>query len=394
MGNTKITIVTELKEFESLVEVWDNLSKKCQDENTIFLTHEWLSTWWKHFGKGKKLNILLFKNEHQVIGILPLMRTEHRIGFIKFDVLQTLGIRNCNYVGLIIPKNREEVLTTLLSYLEEEIAINRVILIMNLIPEDSQFLHGLRRHSPSYSRVLTIDEKEITVAPYIALTPTWDEYYSSLSGKRRQTLRRALQSLRKAHIVGLQRYTADTLESELSKFFDLHEKRWQSVGIHGGLSNPKMKEFYRDLASLLLKKNWLHFSGLTVDKEVVSAVYGCIYNQKFFALTSARDTEYSKYSVGHLHYMFLIKDAISKGLKEFDFLRGDEPYKMYWTKSVRRYMQVIIIKKGFWFDLWLKLLRVYLRLHWIRQYSLKEIYRLYWIQRKENKEKRKMGLKA
>ena len=72
--------------------------------------------------------------------------------------------------------------------------------------------------------------------------------------------------------------------------------------------------------------------------------------------------------------MFLIKDAIKKQLHEFDFLRGDEQYKLYWTKSARRYIQVIIIKKGLCPGIRLRFLRAFLRLYEIRQYSLREIY--------------------
>ena len=85
MNNTTIRVVTETEELESLARVWDSLLPKCRDDNSIYLTHEWLSTWWKHFGERKKLNILLIEKGRQVIGIVPLMKTEYRIGLIKLD---------------------------------------------------------------------------------------------------------------------------------------------------------------------------------------------------------------------------------------------------------------------------------------------------------------------
>ena len=385
-------IVAELREFESLAGVWDSLLQKCRDDNAIYLTHEWLSTWWKHFGDGKKLNILLIEKERHVIGIVPLMRTEYRIGLIKLDALETIGVTNCNYVGLIPPENREEAISILLAYMEE-LAGNKVILRLPMIPEDSQFLNMLRRKSGQFSKNLVFQEKVMTLAPYIVLPSTWDKYYRSLSQKRRQILRRALENLEEAHNVGFQRYTADSLEEGLSEFFDLHQRRWQAVNVRSMFSNPRVREFYRDISSQFLREKWLHFSCLTVDSEVVSAIYGCIYNKKFYALTSARDILYLEYSVGHLHYLYLIRDAIKKELQEFDFLRGLEPYKLYWAKSVRRYTRVIIIKKGFWPGLRLKYLHAFLRLHEIKQYSLREIYYLRLLKRREMKEIKKMGLK-
>ena len=186
----------------------------------------------------------------------------------------------------------------------------------------------------------------------------------------------------------------DTLEDWLSKFVDLHQRRWQSANVSGVFSNPKMKGFYRDIASQFLKKGWLHFSCLTVDGDMASAEYAFVYNRKFYGATTARDIRYSKYSIGHLHLMFLIKDAIKKHLQELDLLKGDEPYKFHWTKSARKYMQIVIIKKGLCPGLRLKLLRAFLRLYEIRQYSLREIYFIYLIKRRDKKEKKRMGLKT
>lgn len=322
------------------------------------------------------------------------MKTGYRIGLIKIHALETIGATNCNYVGLIPSESREEAITALLAYLEEELAKNKLILRLDLVPEDSKFLDLLRRHGSLFSKSLIIHEKVTTLAPYIPLPKTWDEYHRSLGWRRRGVLRRALRSpLEKVHTVKFQEYTTDSLEEGLSKFFDLHQRRWQSVNVSGVFSNPKMKEFYRDIANQFLKKNWLQFSYLTVDNKVVSAAYDLVYNQKLYALTSARDLQYSEYSVGHLHIMYLIKDAIRKNLQEFDFLKGDEPYKFYWTKSARRYMQVIIIGKGLCPGLRMKLVRAFLRLYAIRQYSLREIYYLYRIKRREIKERKRMGLK-
>ena len=131
---------------------------------------------------------------------------------------------------------------------------------------------------------------------------------------------------------------------------------------------------------------------MNVDGKLVSAKYGCIFNRKMYFITSGRDIGYSKYSVGQLHMTHVIKNAVSRNLSEFDFLQGDEPYKFYWTKSARRYMRVTIIKKGFLPALRLQLLRAFLRLWDVRQYSPREICAILSMRRRERKELKKMGL--
>ena len=392
MNTAKIRVVTEAEEFASLKVVWNRLLQRCGENISIYLTHEWLSIWWRHFGEGKKLNILLIEQEHRVIGIIPLMKVECRIALIRFHVLETIGSVNCNYIGLILPEYMEDAMTVFLAYLEEELVKNKLLLRLNLIPEDCLFLDQLQKHAAPLSRNMLIQEKATTLAPYIKLPASWDDYLSSLGRRRRKVLRRALRSLEKRHEVKLQEYTSESLDEGLSKFFDLHQSRWRAVNVRGAFSNPKMKEFYRDIASQFLKNKWLYFTCLSADNEPVSIEYGFIYNQKLYNATSARDVRYSEYSVGHLHHLFLIKDAIKRHLREFDFLRGDEPYKFHWTKSARRYIQVMIKKNGFGSGLSLKLIRLSFRLREVCQYSLREIYSLYLIKRREKKQKKQMGL--
>jgi len=392
MTNIKIRKISESKEFESLSEVWDSLLRKSKDDNPIYLTHEWLSIWWKHFGEGKKLNILLIEKEGQLIGIVPLMRTEYRIGLLRISALETIGSLNCNHIGLIRSGSSEEAVSAFLTYLEEEFAKGELVLRLAWVPDDSRFIELLRSRISLPASNLIMHEKVKTLAPYITLPATWDEYSRWLSPNRRHTLRRKLRSLEKAHSVEFRDCTKGNLDDMLSRFIDLHEKRWQSANVSGVFSDPKMKGFFRDIAARFLEKGWLHFSCQFVDSETVSAEFGFIYNNKFYCATSARDVGYSEYSVGHLHQMFLIKHAIEKGLREFDFLRGVEPYKFHWTKSARKYMNVIIVNKGLCSGLRLNFIRTFLRFHEIKQYSLKEIYYLYLMKRREAKQRKEMGV--
>lgn len=392
MRSATIRVVTERGEFESLAGVWYELIQDVDSDNSIYLTHEWLSTWWKHFGEGKKLNILLIEKQNRVIGIIPLMRTEYRIGLFRVRALETIGSEYCNYVGLVRSGNGEEAITTLIAYLEDELVKNRLVLLLDLVPEDSKVLALLRSGSHLFSNNLASQERVTTLAPYVALPATWDEYYHSLSRNLRKQLRRASHSLQAAHSVQFQECNEDNLKYMLSEFFDLHQNRWSFVNTGRWFSDPGMRAFYGDIATQFIKKGWLHFSSLNIDGRMANAKYGYVYNHKFYAVTVARDTRYSEYSIGHLHDKFLIEEMIGRQLKEFDYSRGDEPYKFYWAKSARKYMQVVIIGKGLYTGIRFKFLRVFLRLYAIRQNGLRASYRLRLMRKRQEEEKKRMGL--
>jgi CelD/BcsL family acetyltransferase involved in cellulose biosynthesis len=393
MSKTTIRVVTRPEEFESLAPIWDRLLEDCRDESSMYLSLEWLATWWRYFGEGKRLNLLLFEREGKVTGIVPLARNLYRIGPFKLDALESITWTSCNYMGLVLPEHRDEVTAAFLGYLKQNLHGLSPILRLSLIPEDSQFLSAIKKNMARQAKSLVLQERVRALAPYIELPSSWEEYFASLGERRRKVLKGALRRLeRKGSVVELRQCEAGSLDEVLSRFFDLHQERWRVVGLRGSFAGPRDREFHREVARKFLKKNWLHLSSLTIDGDVASVLFACIYNHKFYAITEARNIRYARYSVGHLHEMEVIKDAISRRLKEFDFLQGDEPYKFYWTKSARRYMQVIIIKRGFMPALRLRILRLFLRLCDVRQYRPMEIYRLYRIIRRERTEHKKMGL--
>jgi len=57
----------------------------------------------------------------------------------------------------------------------------------------------------------------------------------------------------------------------------------------------------------------------------------------------AYSEEYRKYYPGGVLHFCAIRHACQAGLSEYDFLRGDEPYKAEWTNGQRslRYLAII-----------------------------------------------------
>lgn len=67
-----VEIIDTLEKLSLLGPQWHELLK--QDGNaSIFLTPEWISTWWKFYGSAKELCVLVFKSSQEAIGIAPLM---------------------------------------------------------------------------------------------------------------------------------------------------------------------------------------------------------------------------------------------------------------------------------------------------------------------------------
>jgi CelD/BcsL family acetyltransferase involved in cellulose biosynthesis len=279
--------------------------------------------------------------------------------------------------------------------LKEELGKSRLVVKLDYVSGDSSLLAILRKQGSPFSPRLVFQEGVAALAPYLLLRGTWDEQYRLLSRNRRTAIKRALRSLEKDYrVVEFNECTAHNLDDMLTKLFDLHQRRWQSTGYNALRSDLRVREFYRDIAACFVHKGWLRLSCLTVDGELVSAVFGYTYRRRFYGVTIARDLRYSKYSIGHIHIMHLLKGAIAENMREFDFMRGVEPYKFYWTRIARRNMEVMLVKKDICSGLRLKCAHTFLRIYWIRQNGLRQSCSLYLAQRSRSKETNKMGFQT
>ena len=146
-----VRIVTDSEEFESLRGLWDSLLARSSD-NDAYLTWEWLFTWWRHYGEGKKLNILLIEDEGRIIGIVPLMQARYGKYPFKLEVLENISSMDPDHSGVILTERKEDCAIAFLSYLEKN--INGITFRLSRISKDSEFLALMRMQLPTFSKYI------------------------------------------------------------------------------------------------------------------------------------------------------------------------------------------------------------------------------------------------
>ncbi len=117
------------------------------------------------------------------------------------------------------------------------------------------------------------------------------------------------------------------VEEKMRELFYLHQVRWKSKNLPGVLVGRTKKNFHLHTAQDLFKKGNLYLAYLSVDDKVISILYGFVFLDKFYFYLGGFSPKFSRYSPGNLLINFCIQDAISQGLKKFDFLKGKEQYK-------------------------------------------------------------------
>ena len=92
--------------------------------------------------------------------------------------------------------------------------------------------------------------------------------------------------------------------------------------------------FYRELATSPRYRSLVHLSRLDVGTTWAALNLGLTFRDCYYPfLASYDDGEVSRFGPGAAHLRELLRYAIERGLKRFDFTIGDEPYKRDWCET-------------------------------------------------------------
>ncbi len=337
----RIEVHFESDGFWALKPEWnDLLQRSCC--NTLFLTWEWQSTWWKHLGEGNLL-LLGFRSEDdgRLVGIAPLFRT---LGDSGRPVFYLIGCRDVSdYLDLIIEQGQEDaVYLSLLEYLRHEAQDWDLIDFCN-IPQDSLTYVRLRElaEAQGYQSLVEIED----VCPIIDLPGTWDEYLMMLNKKQRHEVRRKLRKSdaeadTRFVVVGLDH----DLQAEMQDFIDLHQK---STPEKDQFMDPKMQAFFFDMAQVLQEQGWLQLVFVDMDGEKAAALLNFDYGGSILVYNSGYDpARFRHLSPGIIITARSIEHAISLGRTHYDFLRGDEVYKYRFGAQDTQVRRLLMAKPG------------------------------------------------
>jgi CelD/BcsL family acetyltransferase involved in cellulose biosynthesis len=342
--------IKEADDFLTLKDEWNILLKNNLLGDNVFLTWEWLSTWWKHFREGRKLLVLLVEDENEVLAIAPLMLSKYKLpGFGSIKKIEFLGARHSDYSNFLILKKERESLRLIVDYLKDIIADWDWIELKE-IPETAENADFLETLFSGISSELRLKKRVCNICPYISLPNASDLLMNGMNKKIRKNLKYYLKKLERERHVELKKYdeVGFSVKEAMEVFIRLNEDRWASEGLPGSFESKEdaFRKFHMDIAVRFAEEGWLGLYFLTANDEPVSVQYDFEYGQKMYYYLGGFDPRYSDYSVGNLLKMFLLKRCIEKGLKEYDMMRGDEPYKTMWTHSYRRNFEIRLVREG------------------------------------------------
>lgn len=337
--------VRSTEEFKRLKEEWNDLLKNAKSP-TAFQTWEWLFTWWKYFGHGKDLLILLaFDKDGGLKGIAPFYVVEKRYLFKKSKVVEFIGYgsgKNSEYLDIMAGKERcEEVMRSFLLHLEEKIDWD--VLHLTNLPEEGNTAGIVSSIADDYKRPVYPEEN--LSCPYIRLTEdteNMDQYLKTIKPKQRSRLRHEKNQLFRNYDVEVIRWGAqENLSEGVELSFKLHETRFGDRSVYNNKAN---RSFIADVSAALLESDILKLYFMKINGEYASVMYCLDFNNKIVFYQTGYDTKWLHTNAQKILIYSVIEESIASRRKEFDFGRGTEQYKLEWTKTLRRTQDLTLFR--------------------------------------------------
>jgi CelD/BcsL family acetyltransferase involved in cellulose biosynthesis len=125
----------------------------------------------------------------------------------------------------------------------------------------------------------------------------------------------------------------DRLDELLEEGFAVESSGWKGAGNSAILSKAETHAFYTEIARWAVERGWLKLMFLRLDGRPLAFQYNLVHNGVWYYIKGGYDPAYSRFSPGRLLTRAALEHAFTLGLSTYEFLGGDEPYKLQWTSA-------------------------------------------------------------
>lgn len=321
-GDCELEILRTEAELRALAPEWRQLYQESAPHNP-FLSYEWTAACWSRLCEGCAPFVVTARAEGRLVGVAPL-RLERRSGF---RVLRFMGHLWSDYLGFLYSAAHPGMERVLLEGLadardEWDVAILRQLASEYTWLEDAPIPGSLRDHHTNGS-----------VAPYLKHEVDWE----SLCKSGPYWLREMKKAGRRFERDGgrIVCYKGEEAAARVDEIVQIEARSWKArhgePSFQSGPGAALLREAFSRFGPDGELGVWMAYMGeepvafqITFTTAEKIGLYLCAYHE-----------EYRKYSAGALVMYRAIEAAWNAGAREYDFLNGDEPYKLERTDSVR-----------------------------------------------------------
>jgi CelD/BcsL family acetyltransferase involved in cellulose biosynthesis len=331
--------IEDLRDFSRLKGEWNNLLSSSGND-TLFLSHEWLSSWWESYGRDDRLMVLLLRRDGSLVGAAPLMIVKCKVRGFPVNKVAFIGDPAWTLGDFIIREDGGKEISRLMEYI---LSIPCDIADFRNIPVGSKNITVIEKFLEAMNTKYLIHET--SSAPLLRTGATWEDFYSRRSGKFKKTLRNKLNRINKFGKVEVQRFsTREEIKNIMPVVFGIGLKSWKNRITNAISSNEQNRSFYSKIAYIMADSGRISIWLLNLNGNSIAFEYHINYRDKTYALLADYDEDYKLLSPGSVLEFYIMRHFIENGASEYDLGCGANFYKMGWTDTVRRHVGFLIYK--------------------------------------------------
>jgi CelD/BcsL family acetyltransferase involved in cellulose biosynthesis len=309
-----------------------------------FLTFEYQQAWWQTRGGGEwpedsRLAIVAAFEQEKLVGIAPLFFAKNPQ---EVPAMMFVGaVEVSDFLDFIVePENLQQFITGLCDFLtnSKDLPAWKVLDFYNIL-EDSPSLKILNEEADR--RGWDYHQTPLQPAPFVPLPGDFEGYLGGIDKKQRHEIRRKMRNVEQSLVEDKLVFTESPadLEADVDDFINMMA---QDPNKRDFL-NPKMRQHIQNTARVAFDSGWLQLAFLTLEGEKAAANLSFIFNNRLWLYNSGWEWDFRELSPGWVLLAYLIRWGTENGISEFDFMRGDEPYKYKFGGIDRRIFRATLI---------------------------------------------------
>jgi CelD/BcsL family acetyltransferase involved in cellulose biosynthesis len=344
----RITAIREWSQLESYSLKWNDLVRAAaqRGQASIFQTYEWHASWWQVFGEKYELLVLLVEEDDILIGVSPWMMSREWFGPIPRKAIRFIGTPNfsSDYSNFISAPGDHRTVDASLNWLTENcLKWDRIELVH--LPSHSHSRLSLeswfKLHSVGYFSEYSTD----------APTRLLGKKEEDLAVLNKKSLKRHFNYFNKNGKLEFSHCESrEEILAQLESLFSQHIERRALTEEVSQFKKESEREFFRVL-SKNLPLEWLRFSSVRLDGELLALHFGFEFENKYFWYKPTFNVRYRKHSPGEVLLRFLLTHAIEKNLAELDFTVGNEAFKYRFANQTRTNTRFRAYRQGWEYQL-------------------------------------------
>lgn len=326
-----ISTFSKFPDAEGFKNQWDQLVE--DTDAGMFMTYEWIQTWWKYYGNSRTLSIHVVSKNGKWVAVLPYFQERFCLGPIRFRIVKLMG---SDFMPITIKPA--------ISYTHIEPAVN---LSLTRLTRDLNYdLIHLGPLSGDYNDVMSLFSavkkwskserlprlQKRGVQTYYYFSPDLEGQLAALSKQERKKIRRGYRDLKRLGLeVRSKPATISNRQDLMKDFIRMHQRKWSTEGRAGHfVAWPHSSLFHEEISRKSAENGSLRLLAIKLNDRIIGYKYVYRSGTTYYAFLDAREDipESKNVNFYKIAYFELVKKGIREGVNKIDSMRGSYQHKL------------------------------------------------------------------